>query len=164
MNLPKPRSELEIRRASPDDVAAAMAVINAAYAIEDFLDGTRIDDERMAEMLKKGELLVGIAGSRLVACVYVENRGERGYFGMLSVDPAQQGKGLGRRMVLAAEEHCRAWGCRHLDIMVLALRTELPPFYEKLGYRETRREDFRPTRPLKNGATHTEGIVMSKPL
>ncbi len=157
-------SGLEIRRASAGDVQAAIPVVNAAYAIEDFLDGTRIDEERMAAMLKKGELLVGIAGERVVACVYVENRGERGYFGMLSVDPAEQGKGLGRQMIAAAEDHCRRWGCKHMDIMVLALRTELPPFYVKLGYREIRREDFRPTRPLKNGATHTEGIVMSKPL
>ena len=156
--------KLQIRRASAEDVQAAILIANAAYAIEDFLDGTRIDDERMAAMLQKGELLVGVADERVVACVYVENRGERGYFGMLSVDPAQQGKGLGREMVAAAEEHCRRWGCKHMDIMVLAIRTELPPFYEKLGYREIRREDFRPTRPLKNGDIHTEGIVMSKPL
>jgi GNAT superfamily N-acetyltransferase len=155
---------LEIRRASPADVQRAMPVVNAAYAIEDFLDGTRIDEQRMAEMLKKGELLVGVADGRVIACVYVEQRGERGYFGMLSVDPAQQGKGVGRQMIAAAEDHCRRWGCKHIDIMVLALRTELPPFYGKLGYREIRREDFRPTRPLKNGATHTVGIVMSKTL
>lgn len=66
--------------------------------------------------------------------MYIEIRGERGYFGMLSVDPDVQGTGLGRVLVEAAEAHCRAAGCRALDIDVVNLRTELPPFYAKFGF------------------------------
>ena len=97
------------------------------------------------------------------AAVYVEISGERGYFGMLAVDPASQGTGLGRLMVEAAESHCRQLGCQFMDIDVLSLRPELPPFYRKLGYRETGTEEFHPSRPLRPGvACHC--IKMEKAL
>ena len=142
------RPSVRIRMATPADVLIAIPVVNAAYAIETFLDGTRTDETRMAEMLKKGEFLVAAEddAGRIVASVYTEKRGQRGYFGMLAVEPSQQGSGLGRRMIEAAEEHCRVYGCKHMDIVVLSLRPELPPFYRRLGYTETGTEEFHPSR------------------
>lgn len=143
-------------------MAAMIAIVNAAFAVETFLDGTRTDEERMAEMMRKGEfLLAEREPGRLVACVYTELRAERGYFGMLAVDPSAQGAGLGRRMVEAAEDYCRHRGCKFMDITVLSLRPELPPFYRKLGYVETGIEEFRPSRPLREGI-ECHCIVMSK--
>ena len=101
--------------------------------------------------------------ARLAAAVYVEVRGARGYFGMLAISPLHQGKGLGRTMVEAAEDHCRKQGCTVMDITVLSLRPELPPFYSKLGYVETGTEEFDPSRPLKAGV-ECHCIVMSKTL
>jgi GNAT superfamily N-acetyltransferase len=139
-------------------------VVNAAFAVENFIDGTRTDGQRMAEMMQKGEFLVAEEDSgKISGCVYVELRGERGYFGMLAVDPSEQGTGLGRLLIEAAESHCRQKGCRWMDISVLTLRPELLPFYEKLGYAETRREAFRPSRPLKKGF-ECQSIVMTKKL
>lgn len=141
-----------------------ISVVNAAFAVETFLDGTRTDDERMSEMMHKGEFLLAERdASRVVACVYTELRGERGYFGMLAVDPAEQGAGLGRRMVEAAEDYCREHSCKFMDMTVLNLRPELPPFYRKLGYVETGTEGFHPSRPLKDGI-ECHCIVMSKAL
>ena len=159
------RPSIHIQRATLAEVAAATPVINAAFAIETFLDGTRTDQTRIAEMMQEGEFLVAseVSSGRIVASVYTETRGERGYFGMLAVDPTWQGTGLGRKMVEAAEDHCRKHGCKHMDITVLSLRPELPPFYRKLGYAETGTEDFHPSRPLKSGV-ECHCIIMSKPL
>jgi GNAT superfamily N-acetyltransferase len=174
-------SPVRIRLASAADMPAMIPVVNAAFAIETFLDGTRTDEERMAEMMRKGEFLIAeevaeeIADrvakgegaesnpGRMVAAVYTELRGERGYFGMLSVDPSRQGTGLGRVMVEAAENYCREYGCQHVDIIVLSLRPDLPPFYRKLGYIQTGTEAVRTSRPLKDGV-ECHGIVMSKAL
>jgi GNAT superfamily N-acetyltransferase len=90
-------------------------------------------------------------------------RSGRGYFGMLAVCPAQQGTGLGRRMVEAAEQRCRKHGCHAMDINVLSLRPELRAFYRRLGYVETGSEEFRPSRPLQPGV-ECHCIVMSKKL
>ena len=80
---------------------------------------------------------------------------------MLAVDPGRQGSGLGRVMIEAAEDRCRQQECKFVDITVLSLRPELPPFYRKFGYTETGTEEFTPSRPLKGGVK-CHAIVMSK--
>jgi GNAT superfamily N-acetyltransferase len=138
-----------------------ISVTNAAFAIESFLDGTRTDEERLIAMMQKGIFLVADHNGQVVASVYIEIRGLRGYFGMLAVDPAKQGTGLGRAMIEAAEDHCRREGCNAMDLTVLSLRPELPAFYRRFGYVETGTEKFHPSRPLKDGI-ECHCIVMSK--
>ena len=128
-----------------------IAVVNAAFAIETFLDGTRTDVGRMTEMMAKVEFLVAEDDSAITGCVYLEKREDRGYFGMLAVDPARQGGGIGRALVVAAENRCRQQGCSVMDVSVLNLRPELLPFYHRLGYMQTGTEEFHPSRPLKEG-------------
>jgi len=155
---------IHIRVAAMDDRTAMMPAINEAFAIEKFLEGTRTDEQRLAEMMESGEFLIAQNGSgRIVASVYVEIKGARGYLGMLAVDPTEQGKGLGRVMVDAVENYCRAKGCSGVDLVVISLRTDLPPFYRKLGYTETGTEEFHPSRKLKPGV-QCHCIAMSKEL
>ncbi len=144
------------------DRTAMLPAINEAFAIETFLEGTRTDVTRLAQMMVTGEFLIAQnAAGKIVASVYVEIKGERGYLGMLGVDPAEQGKGLGRVMVNAVEDYCRNKGCSGVDLVVISLRTDLPPFYRKLGYAETATEEFHPSRKLKAGL-QCHCLVMSK--
>jgi ribosomal protein S18 acetylase RimI-like enzyme len=153
-----------IRIAAAADIPAMERVINAAFGIEGFLEGERTNQAQLAEMMKKGVFLLGHDHSgELIASVYVEIRGDRGYFGMLAVDPTRQRRGIGRAMVEGAENYCLKQGCTDMDLTVLSLRPELPPLYRKLGYVESGTEEFRPSRPLKDGlGCHC--IVMSKKL
>lgn len=139
-------------------------LINSAFAVEKFVEGGRTDEADLRERMQKGEFLLGYDQSgKLVASVYAEVRGARGYFGMLAVDPQRQGNGLGRKMVEAAEEYCRGKGCAAMDLTVLSLRQELLPIYRRLGYVESGKEEFRPSRALKPGV-ECHCIVMSKEL
>ena len=97
---------------------------------------------------------------QLVGSIYVEVRGARGYFGMLSVDPTRQKAGIGRLLVERAESEFRAAGCQAVDIKIVHLRTELPPYYRALGYLETGSEPFVDD-SLKQAAHF---VVMSKRL
>ena len=82
-------SALHFRTATPEDRPRLIAMINAAFAIETFLEGTRTDEERLAAMMQKGEILIAENGEgELLASIYTEIRGNRGYLGMLAVDPA----------------------------------------------------------------------------
>jgi GNAT superfamily N-acetyltransferase len=137
-------------------------MINSAFAVEGFIEGTRTDDERLAAMMQKGDVLAVEDGAgSLLACVYAEVRGARGYLGMLAVDPARQGAGLGGWLVGAAEDHLRRQGCEAVDLNVLSLRPELLPVYCRLGYSENGTAKFNPSRPLKAGV-ECHCIVMSK--
>jgi predicted N-acetyltransferase YhbS len=159
-----PDSPRRIRLATEADRARLIPLINAAFAIETFLEGTRTDEERLAGMMGKGSILVAEdANGQLLGCVYTEVRGKRGYLGQLAVDPVHQCNGLAIRLVAAAEEHLRGQGCEAVEITVLSLRPELPPIYRRYGYVETGTEEFHPTQPLKSGA-ECHAIVMVKQL
>lgn len=160
---------ISLRIATAADIPAIAAVANAAFEVETFLDGNRTDEKSVAEMMRSGEFLLMVeddrssASDRVLASVYVEVRGERGYFGMFAVDPSSQSMGLGRRIVGAAEEHCRSRGCKFVDFKLLSLRTKLLPFYHSLGYMETGAEEFLSPRPL-NAGMECHFIRMSKEL
>ena len=156
--------DIRIRIATTSDVTAIVSIVNEAFVVETFLGGTRTDEENLKKLLQEGSFLVAEdSGGHIIASVYTERHGECGYLGMLAVDPQKQGIGLGRQMTNAAEEYCRNLGCTDIDIRVLSLRTELPPFYRKLGYVETGTEAFHPSRPLTTDK-ECYCIVMSKRL
>lgn len=121
--------------AAADDIPDLVRVINAAYEVEKFfVSGDRTDEDTLRRLMSKGAFLVTRDDGGLTGCVYVELRGARAYFGMLSVEPARQGTGLGRRLVDDAEQYARDHACEAMDIRVVNLRSELLPFYRKLGY------------------------------
>ena len=153
-----------MRLAEAADVPALVNLINAAYLVEaEIAVGDRIDEATAARMLRtprSGFLLLESSGE-LVGAVYVRWDAGRGYFGPLAVKPGLQGSGIGRALVAAAEQHCRAQGASHLDLDVLSLRPELVAYYERLGFARTGVEPYpRPDR-LRFPA---ELILMSKPL
>jgi N-acetylglutamate synthase-like GNAT family acetyltransferase len=127
-----------LRIAEPSEAERIADLVNAAFSVERFfIEGNRTNPEQVRALLQTGDFLLVEAESSLIACVYVEQRGEQGYFGLLAVDPARQGRGWGARLVAAAEAHCRARGCRVMELQIVNVRAELPRFYHALGYRET---------------------------
>lgn len=154
-----------IRTAAPADRDRLIPHINAAFALaEPFMSGPRTDPERLAAAMAKGTILLAEEEDGLVlASIYTELRGDRGYIGMLAVAPDRQRSGIGRRMMQAGEEYLRAHGCVAVDITVLSVRTELPPVYRTYGYVQTGTEPFVYPHPLKDGL-ETHCIVMSKRL
>jgi len=138
-------SDHTFRQAGPEDASVIMELINQAFAIElKYFSKERIDLAGVADHLQKGSFILGLSDGEPVGCVYTELRGEKGYFGLLAVAPSQQGRGLGSRLVTEAEDLCRETGCSIMELRVLHLRTELPPYYEKLGYEVTGTEDHIP--------------------
>ncbi len=158
------KSTLMVRLATDADKTRLNQLVNTAFSIETFLDGTRTSEESLAAMMRKGAIVLAEDGEgRLIGCVYTEVRGERGYLGMLTVDPARQGKGLGTRIMRSAEEHLRSHGCVAAEIIVLSLRTELPPIYRRYGFVETGKKPYDLNRTITTGED-CHFIVMSKDL
>ncbi len=127
-----------LRVAGSADAPRLAALINDAFQVEAFFKiGDRTSADDIVDLMREGEFLVlEDAGDGLAGGVYLSCRGERAYFGMLSIDPSKQGKGLGRRLIEAAEARARERGCRFMDIHIVNLREELPAYYRRFEYAE----------------------------
>lgn len=124
-----------LRQAGPADADRIAALVNRAFLAESwFKSADRTNAEQVRELLTKGVFLLLEEEARLLACVYLEPRGDRVYLGMLSVEQDVQGRGIGRRMMQEAEDFSRRAGHVAIDLRIVHLREELPPYYRRLGY------------------------------
>jgi GNAT superfamily N-acetyltransferase len=124
-------------------------------------DGDRINSAETQAFMETGEFLLAEDSDDLVGCVYLEVRKDRGYVGLLSVDPRRQGTGVGRKLMEAAQDYFRGEGCCAVDLRVISQRTPLPPFYRQLGYAESGTAPFAPSLQAKVPGHY---IIMSKSL
>jgi GNAT superfamily N-acetyltransferase len=126
-----------IRTADLADAPAIARPVNVAFRPERFfIAADRTNPEKVAALMQKGKFFLLLEGEGLAGCVYAELRGERGYFGLLAVDPGRQRSGVGVRMIAAAESYCRDAGCRFMDLTFVNLRPELAAYYTQFGYVE----------------------------
>jgi GNAT superfamily N-acetyltransferase len=154
---------LHIRVANPADAEAIALLINSAFRSAEsfFVDGNRIELEEVSDSLGKGTFLLLEEEATLAGCVYVERRGERGYLGLLAVNPSRQQCGFGSLLMTEAETFCSNLDCYFMDIKIVNLRKELPDFYRKRGYVETGVSTFPPDVETKQACYF---IDMAKPL
>lgn len=137
------------RAARTQDAEAVAALVHSAYRGEEstlgwtteshLVGGQRADAAMVAELVAApdGVVLVLEDEAELLACCHVERRAGAAYVGMFAVRPARQGRGLGRRMLEAAEDRARAWGRDRLELSVLDRRPELLAWYERCGFELT---------------------------
>ena len=141
-----------IREARLDDATAIRDVVNAAYVVERFfVEGDRINEDEVRGCISRGTFLVASpAAAPPAACVFLQRRGNaRTYLGLLAVDPGVQKRRLAALIMAAAERCCRRRGDAAIDIRVVNLRTELPPFYEARGFVTCGTEPFEDPRLFK---------------
>jgi len=144
-------TETRFRTATVADAPALHELVHGAYRGDsarrgwtheaDLLDGARIDHETLRSVLTgRGHVvLTAERRGRLIGCVQVTDKG-RGltYLGMLTVDPALQGGGLGRDLIAVAEAEARGrFGARKMEMTVIAQRAELIAWYGRRGYLPT---------------------------
>jgi ribosomal protein S18 acetylase RimI-like enzyme len=127
-----------IRLATAAEADEIARIINAAFEIErEFRQGERTSGSEIRRLMNRETFLVVEQMGRLIGVVEVRVECTTGYFGMLAVDPSARRAGVGRALVEAAENHCRGAGCTVMTLSTGEDRTELIPYYEKMGYRVT---------------------------
>ena len=142
---------LDFRFASSADIPVVHALVESAYRgasakrgwthEADLLDGQRSDPAALADILAdRGQcLLLGFAGQALVACVQLADKGAAlAYLGLITIAPDQQGAGLGKALIAAAEAAAaQRFGARRIEMTVIAQRHELIAYYARRGYAPT---------------------------
>jgi len=79
-------------------------------------------------------LLVGEVDGLVVGSVMAGYDGHRGWINYLAVHPSAQRRGLGRELMVAAEERLAALGCAKINLQVRDGNDAGQGFYEAIGY------------------------------
>ena len=116
-------SMMNFRIATRTDIPAINALVNSAYRGEsskkgwtteaDLLGGIRTNESTLGRMIGRTNAVVLLAeeNSQLKGCVFLEEQGDSLYLGMLTVNPELQGKGIGAKLMAAAEGRAKELGC-----------------------------------------------------
>lgn len=128
-------AEVVIREADAAERAEAVALWTRCGLTRPWNDAAA--DFDLARDSGHGAVLVALAEDGLAGAVMVGHDGHRGAVYYLGVDPARRRGGLGRRLVAAAEEWCRARGVPKLNLLVRKENDVVLAFYAALGYRDT---------------------------
>lgn len=139
-------TDLTIRPATLDDTQALEKLVNSAYRGEsskagwtteaDLLDGQRTDAEELAKLINTpgNTILLALDNGHILGCVYLQNKGETMYLGMLTVQPQLQARGIGKQLLKAGEAYAKEQGCTRVEMTVISVRHELIAWYNKHGY------------------------------
>jgi len=144
-------SNTNISVATLHDAAAITALLNSAYRGADSKKGwtteahliegnVRSETADVIQVMQAaGSIFLKYTGvdNSLSGCVNLQQHGSRVYLGMFSVSPLLQGGGVGKQLLLAAEEYTRQIHGSSIYMSVISVRTELINWYMRHGYKDT---------------------------
>ncbi len=161
---------MSIQIAGMNDIPALVALMDSAYRGENskqgwtseadlFIGNKRTDEETVKRLMAEPNavFLKCVDENALVGCVFLHKKKERLYLGMFAVSPSAQGKGIGKKILAAADDLARKRSCTTIYMTVITIREDLIAWYLKNGYEKTERilpfpadERFGiPTQPLQ---------------
>jgi ribosomal protein S18 acetylase RimI-like enzyme len=167
-----------ISAATIRDIPQLLKLINSAYRGEeakkgwtheaDLIEGAiRTDETTLQQLIQKpGTVILKYREEGQIAgCVLLEKKNERLYLGMLSVSPEIQARGIGKKLLSAADEHAKKLGCSLIEMTVISIRTELIAWYERNGYQKTfKKEPFPDDGKFGQPRKQLEFVYMEKQL
>ncbi len=130
-----------IRPATPTDVDAIRAVVDAAYAVYlprmDKPPGPMLDD--YAARIGADEAFVLEAESEILGILILIDADEYLLLDNVATAPESQGRGLGKRLVAFAETEARRRGYNEIRLYTHVAMEDNVAYYENLGWQETHR-------------------------
>lgn len=140
-----------ISTATKADIPALLSLLNKAYRGESAKEGwtheshlisgeQRTTENTLQELMDKpGSVFLKYMDNngQLTGCVNLQQDNKGIYLGMLSVMPRQQGGGIGKKLLKAAEDHAREKGCNKIHMTVISIRHNLIDWYKRHGYIDT---------------------------
>ncbi len=79
--------------------------------------------------------LVGVQQDRIVATCMAGYEGHRGWINYLAVAPDMRRRGIGRKIMAAAEQALRKAGCPKINLQVRAGNSQVITFYRRIGFK-----------------------------
>lgn len=95
--------------------------------------------ESLQERARTEAGFAAMDGDEIVGCVFVRERDDDCYIGKLAVEPVMQGRGIGRRLLLAAEDFATSRGKQAVELQTRVELTRNQTAFARLGFVETKR-------------------------
>jgi len=144
---------MPIKIAEEKDIPSLVALMDSAYRGENskqgwtseadlFVGERRTDEATVGNLVKKpGAVFLKYVNEQdeMEGCVFLHKKENKLYLGMFSVSPKAQGKGIGKKLLSAADEYAIKQNCRLIYMTVITVREELIAWYERNGYQRTGR-------------------------
>jgi N-acetylglutamate synthase len=127
--------EIQTREFRIEDYEAAVELWGRVEGL-DVAEGD--DRETIRRFLKQNPGLsrVAIEGSTIVGAVLCGNDGRRGYIYHLAVNPAQQGRGLGKRLIDECLAGLKRAGLERANILVAEDNPRGREFWRRCGWED----------------------------
>jgi N-acetylglutamate synthase-like GNAT family acetyltransferase len=158
---------MNITKATSQDIPQLETLINSAYRGEEskkgwtteanFLTGKRINADGIKKIMDDANAVILKCcndAEILIGCVYLKKNDNKMYLGMLTVSPALQAGGIGKKILKASEEYAVEKNCNAMEMRVVSIRHELIAWYQRHGYHD----------PLSTKTQPLEFIQMEKSL
>lgn len=123
-----------IRSFEPTDQDAVIALWQRCGLTRPWNDPAKDIFRKLAEQPELFGVMVDAADGALIGSVMAGYEGHRGWINYLAVDPAFQGRGLGRQLMGWAEARLRERGCPKINLQVREGNEAVLAFYAALGY------------------------------
>jgi ribosomal protein S18 acetylase RimI-like enzyme len=150
---------MPILTATPSDIPALEKLLNSAYRGEDSKQGwtteadllegdLRTDAATLQQLIQTPDaifLKYINEENKIEGCVFLHKKENKLYLGMLSVSPLVQAKGIGKKLMAAAEDYAKDQQCSSIFMKVISARAELIAWYDRKGYRKTGETEAFPT-------------------
>ena len=125
--------KIEIRPYLPKDEMAVIQLWSDCGLVVPWNDPRRDIQRKLA--VQREMFLVGCAKNQIIATVMVGYDGHRGWINYLAVHPSHQHTGIGRTMMVEAENRLQAIGCPKINLQVRSTNSNVIEFYRKIGYK-----------------------------
>ena len=138
---------MKITKATLEDAKELNKLVNSAYRGEEskkgwtteaeILGGIRIDEQALALLLAKPRvsiLKLSDENGTILGTVCLEVKAHELHLGLFAVSPLAQGNGIGKLLLMAAEQHALENNCTKIVISVIGKRVELIAWYCRHGY------------------------------
>jgi predicted N-acetyltransferase YhbS len=178
----RPKIEIEVLSATTETderfVEEITDLVNGVYKTGEaglWVPGaTRTTSLEMRETIAAGQIAVARMDGQMVGCIRIQQLDDSvGEFGMLAVEPAHRGEGIGRALVRFAEDRFRQRGLAVVQLELLIprgwshpIKDFLHAWYTRIGYQPVRKgsieESYPHLAPLL--ATPCDFVVYHKPL
>ncbi|HEX8289882.1 MAG TPA: GNAT family N-acetyltransferase [Pyrinomonadaceae bacterium] len=134
------KEEIKIRQADDSDANALAALV--AERGFDYPTEISLVRQRLSDLIRAGDcILVAVYDSKVIGMALLHrtrflHRTPDGRIVSLVISETYRGRGVGARLIEAAESVFRSWGCGRVEVTSGAAREAAHRFYMRAGYSE----------------------------